>query len=114
MADVFSAITNRVWAELKADSSPDTELTCSTIRRNLQRAHLQRLCRIVIGDRSSSSSSLAGYIVLYGGDSGFPADARSLARVHLTDLERQLSAVLDNTGRKIDATTRAILRRVGT
>ena len=110
LADVFRTVTDSVWSELKRVPSETTELNCSTIRRNLQRAHLQQLCRIVIGGRGSSYASVAGYVVLFGGDGSYPPDARSLARLHLQQLGDQLKTVLDNAEVKMDDTTRAHLR----
>ena len=110
LAEMFRAITDCVWAELRSEPGETAELSCSTIRRNLQRAHLQRLCTILIGDRQSSIGNLASYIVLYGADSDYPSDARSLARLHLNQLGNQLKTVLENPERKIDDTTRAHLQ----
>ncbi|MGI9429144.1 MAG: zinc-dependent metalloprotease, partial [Bythopirellula sp.] len=93
IGEVFRTLTDSIWSELE---EAEDELECSTIRRNLQRDHLSRLNRLVLGNRRGSSGDLFGFIMFYGGSSNYPADARSLARLHLIELAERIEVVLDN------------------
>jgi hypothetical protein len=101
--EVFKTATETIWSELSG-----TVTNYTIIRRNLQREHLRRLMSMVIGSRSSSFESTYGYVV-FAGASGVPADARSLARMHLADLRKRMTGVLDQAGSNLDETTRAHL-----
>jgi hypothetical protein len=115
MAEVFRALTDGVWSELAkaaADSSGDGKgrnLALSTIRRNLQREHLRRLCTMVLGNRRSPYDDLFGFIVFFGGAS-LPADARSLARMHIKEISDRIDKTLDQKDLTLDDTTRAHLQ----
>jgi hypothetical protein len=106
IAEVFRTLTDSIWSELE---EAEDELECSTIRRNLQRDHLGRLNRLVLGNRRRSSGDLFGFIIFSGGSSSYPADARSLARLHLIEIAERIEAALDNDGLEVDETTRAHL-----
>jgi hypothetical protein len=116
MAEVFRALTDGVWSELANPSSAGTgtsdgkgrSLALSTIRRNLQREHLRRLCTMVLGNRRSPYDDLYGYVIFYGGGSP-PADARSLARMHLRQIVERIDKTLGQKDLTIDDTTRAHL-----
>jgi hypothetical protein len=104
MEEIFSTLTESVWSELNGGS------TCySTVRRNLQREHLRRLMTMVVGTRRSSLEDVYGYIVFLGNSGTVPADARSLARMHLTDLSGRISKVLETRSGTLDDPTRAHL-----
>jgi len=104
VADVFRALTDSVWSDLpaKPDAKPGTS---SVIRRNLQREHLKDLTTLVLGKRPSG-----GFVISIGSGSGrmAPPDARSLARMHLRDIQKRVVRVLDNE-KSLDDTTRAHL-----
>ena len=56
MAEVFRALTDGISAELSGPSLADGKarpVSCSTIRRNLQREYLRRLSTIVLGQARS-------------------------------------------------------------
>ena len=91
-----------------ADKRDEKGPSLSTIRRNLQREHLRRLCTMVLGNRRSPYEDLYGFLLIGGGGSA-PADARSLARLHLKEIGGRLDKVLDRKGVTIDDTTRAHL-----
>ena len=100
IAEVFQTVTDAVWDQ----ANPATDSASATMRRNLQREHLGRLCRLVLGQRSNSFGGIYGYVIFMGGSSTPPADARSLARYHLerigARIEKDLSAAaLDDTTR---------------
>jgi hypothetical protein len=107
VAEVFRKLTDGIWSELPDGALPQS-LQVSLIRRNLQRDYLRRLCRIVVGDSGSPYADLFGYAVLVGGGSGsYPADARSLARMHLRELNERLNRVLEGSGVAMDDSVRA-------
>lgn len=108
-AEVFRTLTNGIWNELSANGDGKTPLAISTLRRNLQREHLKRLSSIVIGSRRSPLEDLYGYVIFIGGNTNYPADARSLARMHLKEINSRISALLDKKDASIDDTTRAHL-----
>ncbi len=98
-------MTDGVWSELK---EPDGKLECSIVRRNLQRDHLSRLNRLVIGNSRNPLADLYGYVV-FSGTSNYPADARSLARAHLVEINDRIKAALAQEGLEIEESTRAHL-----
>jgi hypothetical protein len=115
MAEVFRALTDSIWSEVSGRSEPIAEgepnprtLELSTIRRNLQREHLRRLCGMVLGQRRSAYDDLYGY-VLFSGNSRVPSDARSLARLHLKEIGDRIDGTLKRKSVTQDDTTRAHL-----
>jgi hypothetical protein len=106
--EIFRSLTDGIWTELDAGSD-SKEASVSAIRRNLQREHLRRLCTIVLGSRRSPLEDLYGYVVFVGGASSVPADAKSLARLHLSNIGTRIDKKLAMPDVKIDDTTRAHL-----
>lgn len=114
LAEVFRSLTEGVWGELPTGPArPAAETkkpqSWSVVRRNLQREHLRRLMSLVLGGRGRGSSG--GSIVLMLGSSsrGVPADARSLARLHLREISRRIEQGLADKQLVLDDTTRAHL-----
>ena len=101
IAEVFQSLTDAVWT----DSKQSSDASLATIRRNLQREHLGRLCRLVLGDRRNGFGDSYGYVVFFGGSTP-PADARSLARYHLQLIQERING-WDQNG--LDDTTKAHL-----
>ncbi len=101
MSEVFQTLTESVWGQL----TPGKDPTLATIHRNLQREHLSRLCRFVIGQRGGNAGDGYGYAVFMG-SSRAPADARSLARLHLQNIEARIDKALSSS---LDDTTKAHL-----
>ena len=64
----------------------------STIRRNLQREHVARLARLVLGPKRDGLMSL--FILLFEDFRPAPPDARSLARQHLHQIDARIARVL--------------------
>lgn len=89
MPELFSGITDAVWVELdkNADAKQwtNSDAFVSSFRRGLQREHLKQLIKLVLD-----------------ADSGTPEDARSLARLHLTQINDRLKTVLQNSKAKLD------------
>jgi hypothetical protein len=98
LAEVFRGLTDAIWAEapppVKDAKEPRPPAPSSAIRRNLQREYLKDLSFLVLGKN--------------GGDQA-PADARSLARMHLREVQRRIEAALKNDKAPPDDTARAHL-----
>jgi len=111
ISEVFRILTDGVWSEIAAGKPEEKgrELNLSTIRRNLQREYLRKLCSIVLGNRRSSLNDLYGFIVIMDGGGSYPSDAKSLARLHLKEIGNRIDATLGRKELTIDDTTRAHL-----
>ena len=96
MPEVFAALTDSIWTELpSAGLKEDAEaqkIQLSTSRRNLQREHVKRLAQIVLGPQGGRLS-LSGYLFSNYAQPA-PADARSLARLHLRNLDARMARAL--------------------
>jgi hypothetical protein len=111
MSEVFRALTDGIWSDPGKASGDDARgraPALSTIRRNLQREHLKRLSSMVLGARRNPFEDMYGYIFFYGTPAP-PADAKSLARMHLKEIGDRIGKVLDAKGSSLDDTTRAHL-----
>ena len=84
--ELFSTLTDAVWSELETGAS------VNSFRRNLQRAHLERLEALLLHDEVSGTP--------------VPADARSLARYELSRLSDRLE---EASSQRQDQATRAHL-----
>ena len=91
LAEIFRSTTDGVWGELGSKKA----VTSSVLRRNLQRDHLRRLTGLALGTGRG------------------PADARSLARMHLRELGKKIETTLNDKEQKLDDTTRAHLEESG-
>jgi hypothetical protein len=107
IAEIFRALTDSIWKELPLPGAAGTKkkLAVSMIRRNLQREHVARLVRIVLGPKSEALS-FSSLIFSDSFSSPPPADARALARQHLREIDSRIKAAL---GQDVDAMTRAHL-----
>ncbi|WP_435016868.1 zinc-dependent metalloprotease [Tundrisphaera sp. TA3] len=104
MAEVFRSLTDGIFTELG-----QPQVTISTIRRNLQREYLRRLATIALGDRRNTSQDAFAFILFSGSGGSYPADARSLARLHLREIGERIGKALDNKDAVTDDTCRAHL-----
>lgn len=110
VAEVFQALSDGVWSDLApVGEGANRKVALTTIRRNLQREHVQRLGSIVLGNSRQSAGGDFVFLVLSGGGSSYPADARSLARLHLKRIGDKIGTTLDAKDVTIDDTTRAHL-----
>jgi hypothetical protein len=110
MAEVFRTLTGSVWTEVAVDDDQGSDaFEISLIRRNLQREHLRKLSTIVIGQRRNPFYDLYAFVLFSGNQYSYPADAKSLARMHLKEIEQKIASVLEDKDRKIEDATRAHL-----
>jgi len=84
----------------------------SPIRRNLQREHVRKLSKIVIGQRRNPFYAFYSFALFSGNSYNYPADARSLARMHLQELGDKIASVLELEDLKIEDSSRAHLQEV--
>ncbi|MEM8667359.1 MAG: zinc-dependent metalloprotease [Planctomycetota bacterium] len=97
LPELLSEVNKAVWTELGEDCPPnrnDRKPMISSLRRNLQREHMQRLLDLVL----ESSDSTAAYKPI-----------SNLARAELRTLSSRIAAALDRCGKKMDAYTNAHL-----
>jgi hypothetical protein len=107
IAEVFRTLTEGIWSEYPVKGAPDGKRPngSSIIRRNLQRAHLKELTSLVLG-----SSDNGGFVIFIGRSSApVPPDAKSLARMHLREIEGRITAALNDKSVTLEDTTRAHL-----
>jgi hypothetical protein len=90
VSELFGTITGRVWTELGHEN-----VMVSSIRRNVQRAYVDRMSQIMLNDKPFASSP------------DWPEDARSIARLDLTQVSEQIESALASG--VADRTTRAHL-----
>ena len=102
VAEVFRSLTDSIWSDVAAAKKGDA-LASSIVRRNLQREQVKELASLVLGQNNNG-----GGILFFGGGGKVPPDARSLARLHLKDINARIAKALAS-GAKIDDTTRAHL-----
>jgi hypothetical protein len=97
VAEVFRTLTEGVWSDIPNGMPKEGKrvVPSSIIRRNLQRQHLKDLSSIVLGEKGYGSS--------------VPPDARSLARMHLREVDKRIDATLNDKQATVDETTRAHL-----
>jgi hypothetical protein len=113
LPEVFTALSTAIWSELPAADAAASagKLEISTLRRNLQREHFKRLAQMVLGPKQSGSSfSDFFFIGFYMPDP--PADARSLARHHLREIDKRIAAALGNGSLTKDSYSQAHLEEL--
>jgi hypothetical protein len=87
--ELFGTLTDAIWAEAGPARGRDQARATGSVRRDLQRQHLNAMVRMVVTPAS-----------------GTPEDARAVARSVLTDLSARLDHALDES-RTLDPSTRA-------
>ncbi|HWB42905.1 MAG TPA: zinc-dependent metalloprotease [Gemmatimonadales bacterium] len=92
--ELFDTLAHAIWVELglRPGSRQGTARAIGSVRRDVQRLHLNAMVRMVVSPRP-----------------GTPEDARALARATLMTLERQLAHALDDDRASLDSYTRAHL-----
>lgn len=81
LTELFETVTDAVWSELEA---PSRVGEIGSLRRNLQRAHLERMTALLLQEEVQG----------IGGTVSIPEDARSLARAELSGLSDQIGRAL--------------------
>jgi hypothetical protein len=113
MSEIFRTLTDSIWSELgKNDGDKPEKFEVSLIRRNLQREHVRKLSKIVIEQRRNPLYDLYDYVSFFGGSQQYPADARSLARMHIREIDKKIDGLLQDKDRKMDDATRAHLEEI--
>jgi hypothetical protein len=96
ISEIFRAVTDSVWdfPKGKRDDDKKNGMGPSIIRRNLQREHLTVLSKMVVEPRRESFYFyLDDYFSPYG-QAAMPADAKSLARLHLRQIKDGIAVAL--------------------
>lgn len=106
ISEIFQSLTDGIWPETAAS---DEKAVPATIRRNLQRDYLQRLCSMVLGGRRSAGISFS-YAMVVSSSGSAPADAKNLARVQLGDIATRIQHQLDNDQAGLDKVVVAHLK----
>ena len=110
LPEVFDALTDAIWKELPTDvPSEKKKIEISTIRRNLQREHLKRLSKMVLGPRNNAIFSWFDDINLFDFQEPEPADAKALARHHLKSIDQRVKLALESDKIDLDSYGRAHL-----
>jgi hypothetical protein len=92
LAEVFRSLTDGIWQDpVNGAGGNKKGVELSIVRRNLQREHLKNLTQLVLAS------------------GGAPADARSLARLHLKDIGKRIDKLVGGANLVIDDTSRAHL-----
>jgi hypothetical protein len=90
--ELFDSLATSLWSEALAPSSRAEPARISSVRRDLQRAHLNRMIAMIVSPPA-----------------GLPEDARAVARMTLTTLGAQLDRALTRGGDRLDPYSRAHL-----
>jgi hypothetical protein len=107
ISEVFRSLTDGVWGEYPAKGAKESKKArASVIRRNLQRQHLKSLSTMILGEREGGR----GFFIFFGSGGGpVPPDAKSLARMHLREIQGRIAGALAAKDAPPDDTTRAHL-----
>lgn len=100
LPELLESVNRAVWTELEQecpDDRNDRKPMISSLRRNLQREHMQRLLDLIL----ESSDDTAAYKPI-----------SNLARMELRTLTDRLSGTLNKCGNKMDAYTKAHLMEI--
>lgn len=101
IAELMGEVTEAAWTELdSADRGryTDRQPMISSMRRNLQREHLERLIDLTLADETYDAAS---------------KPIATLAAMHLRDLGGKIESIEQRLGTKVDPYTRAHLQDVG-
>ncbi|NJN20794.1 MAG: hypothetical protein HC812_05880 [Leptolyngbya sp. RL_3_1] len=110
LAELYESIYTGVWAEIVAGDTP----AISSLRRGLQRHHLNILSNLVLRRTfwdALAAQSFTDFIAL-ATTLGSPEDARVLARYQLRQMRQDIDATLGRQGDRLDIITRAHLEDV--
>ena len=91
VAEVFRMLSDASFADLPSEGKASA-VKSSVIRRNLQREYVRKLSNIVLG--KSGGGNPFAFLMGGGGSNSVPADAKSLARLHLKETGKRIDAAL--------------------
>jgi hypothetical protein len=112
MADLYSSLHEGVWGEVA--HAGETPPRISSLRRGLQRHHLNQLANLVLRRSfwdALSAQSFTDFMAL-ASTLGAPEDARVLARYQLREIRQEVQSTLNRYGDDLAITTRAHLEDV--
>lgn len=112
MAELYDSLHQGVWAEVMSDG--DNPPRISSLRRGLQRHHLNQLSNLVLRRGfwdALSAQSFTDFMAL-ASTLGAPEDARVLARFQLRQIRQEVQDTLGRYGDDLAITTRAHLEDV--
>jgi Met-zincin/Domain of unknown function (DUF5117)/Domain of unknown function (DUF5118) len=112
IAEVFRGVTDGIWCALPSGKTAAAKETLhsSVICRNLQREHIKKLSELVLGQKRSDDYTFYYYLFSGEGSGAAPPDARSLARMHLGEINKRIDATLKVNPGGMDDATRAHLQ----
>lgn len=91
LVEMMRDLRTGIWSELRSGRSIDT------YRRNLQKAHIDRLQYLMTAENQRKSSDFGGYRKSTAVNTS-QSDIRSMARAELNTLERSIRAAIGRTG----------------
>ena len=103
LAELFRMLSEASFADLPNDGKASA-VKSTVIRRNLQREYVRKLSSIVLG--KSAGGNLFAMLLGGGGGNSIPADAKSLARLHMKEASKRIETALKD---EKDDTTKAHL-----
>ena len=111
MPELFDTLEEGIWSEAIEPDGKSLEI--STVRRGLQRRHLNILVNMVLRNPEMlfSATNFLDFIVAFQ-TLNAPEDARVLARYHLRELNEQIQKTLKRHHKKMDTATKAHLQDV--
>jgi Met-zincin/Domain of unknown function (DUF5117) len=112
IAEIFRALSDGIFSEVGSPTDRTSPYTISTIRRNLQREYVKRLGAMVLGPKNEPFFGNYRFILILGGSSSVPPDAKNLARLHLDETSQKIDKLLQQNERKFDDTTLAHLKEI--
>lgn len=108
VAEVFRGVSDGIWADLPNGQQNGDLPKSSIVRRNLQREHLKKLTGLVLGAKPGQDGDLMTIILMMmsgdGPASDVPPDARSLARLHLREINKRIGKAFEGQAKLDDAT----------
>ncbi|MGL4419098.1 MAG: zinc-dependent metalloprotease, partial [Gemmataceae bacterium] len=108
VSEIFRVSTDSIYAGLP--DAKDKLGKSSVVKRNLQRAYVQKLSDMVLGPKGAAGGFNALVVLLGGGGGGAtPPDAKALARLHLKEIGTKIDAALAQLDPKADDTVKAHL-----
>jgi hypothetical protein len=111
ISEIFDTLTDAIFPDPKsAEDAQPLASSQAIMRRNLQKDYLRRLVTMVLGSRRGGFEDLIGFVMFSGASDNVPADAKSLARMHLKEIAARLGRMQSYS---VDKTTAAHLQECG-